>query len=308
MAQAAHASATRTNPPGASSLRVLLVEDNPDDAALSLRLLRKCYPDIHCEIVDTREQFSHQVRSTYYDVILADYALGSWNGVDAFNLMRKAGRDAPFILVTGALDDARAAECVKTGITDYILKDRPERLPLAVSRALQERELLKQHDRAERALEAGEKYFRVLADASFAATLAEKGSHCFYANRPAERITGYSRDELVGMSFWGMVAPESRQSVIGNVTQRADKDRTLRYELPIATKQRNSKWLDVTIGVFQLQENTVGTLITAFDISERKRQEKEILNIDPERFALVELPRLRCYQQQPHGLGNDLSS
>jgi PAS domain S-box-containing protein len=305
MVQVPHTLATRTDSPGAPSLRVLLIEDNRDDAELCLRLLRKSYPDVHCEIVDTPEQFTHRVRSTYHDVILADYALGSWNGVDAFNLMRKVGRDAPFILVTGALDDARAAECVRTGITDYILKDRPERLPFAVSRALQEKELLKQHDRAERALEAGEKYFRTLADASFAATLAEKGSHCFYANRPAERITGYSRDELVGMSFWGMVAPELRQSVMGNATERADRDRTLRYELPISTKQRNSKWLDVTIGVFQLQENTVGTLITAFDISERKRQEKEILNIDPERFALIELPRLRCYQQ-PRGFGNDL--
>jgi PAS domain S-box-containing protein len=296
MAQDTNNSTTITKSSGAPSLRVLLIEDNPDDAALSLRLLRKSYPDVDCEVVETREQVAHQLRSTYYDVILADYALGSWTGVDAFNLLRKTGRDAPFILVTGALDDARAAECVRSGITDYILKDRPERLPLAVSRALQERELLRQHDRAERALEAGEKYFRMLADASFAATLAEKGSHCFYANRPAERITGYTRDELVGMSFWGMVAPHSRDSVIGSAAQRAGKDSTLRYELPISTKQRDSKWLDVTIGVFQLAENTVGTLITAFDISERKRQEKEILNIDPERFALVELPRVRCYQ------------
>ena len=49
-----------------------------------------------------REEFSRQIRSTYYDVILSDYALGPWTGVDAFNLMQKAGRDVPFILVTGS--------------------------------------------------------------------------------------------------------------------------------------------------------------------------------------------------------------
>lgn len=90
------------------SLRVLLVEDNPDDAALSQRLLRKTYPDLRCEIVQTPQEFSRRIRSTYYDVVLADYALGPWTGIEAFNLMRKAGRDTPFILVTGALDDARA--------------------------------------------------------------------------------------------------------------------------------------------------------------------------------------------------------
>lgn len=73
-------------------------------------------------------------------MILSDYALGPWNGVEAFNLMRKAERNTPFILVTGTLDDARAIECVQSGITDYVLKDHPERLPFAISRALEERE------------------------------------------------------------------------------------------------------------------------------------------------------------------------
>lgn len=284
------------NPAVKYSLRVLIVEDNPDDAALCQLLLKKTYSEARFDVVEKRENFARQIRSTYYDVILSDYALGSWTGVDAFNLTRKAGRDIPFILVTGVLDDARAIECVQSGITDYILKDHPERLPLAISRALEEKELLKEHKRAELALKESEEKFRMLADAISAATFIEQSSQCSYANRPAEWITGYGRDELVKMSFWGMVVPESRTSVFEKLSQRLDEDNVAsRYELRILTKQRDARWLDVTIGLLQL-EGRLGTLITAFDISERKRQEKETLNLDPGQFSLVELPLLRCYQ------------
>ncbi len=278
------------------SLRILVIEDNPDDAALCQRLLRKTYPEACCKVVQAPEEFSRQIRSSYYDVILSDYALGSWTGIDAFNLMRETGRDVPFILVTGALDDARAIECVHSGITDYILKDHPERLPLAISRALEEKELLREHKRAELALKDGEEKFRMLADAISAGAFIEQESRCFYANGPAERITGYDRNELLKMSFWDLLVAESRNSVIENLTQALDDERSMfRYELRMVTKQRDSRWLDVTIGLLSL-EGGPSALITAFDISERKRQEIEILKLNPDYFSLVELPLLRCYQ------------
>lgn len=281
----------------ACSLRVLLVEDNPDDAALSERLVRKTYPQAHCDVVRTPEDLSRQLRGTYYDVILSDYNLGFWDGLDAFKLMRKSGRDVPFILVTGALDDSRAIECVKIGITDYILKDRPERLPFAITRALEEKELLEEHKRAEQALKNSEAKFRALADAISAATFVEQGLRCSYANRPAEQITGYGRDELSQMNFWSMVEAESRDAIVEKIVQRLYTNQVAsRYDIRIRTKQRDVRWLDITVGNFELERET-GTLITAFDISERKRQEKEILNLDPDRFSLIELPRLRCYQQ-----------
>ena len=98
------------------------------------------------------------------------------------------------------------------------------------------------------------------------------------------------------MNFWEMVLPESRNLVVERNARQVDKDNTAcRYELRILTKHRDARWLDVTIGMIPMEAGP-GTLITAFDISERKRQEKEILNLDPNHFSLVELPLLRCYQ------------
>src|ERR1700740_2827732 len=84
-------------------LRVLLVEDNPDDVQLCLRVLHRYLPGIKCDVVSVPDEFVKRLHATPYDVILADYSLGSWTGMDALNLLQSEKKDIPFILVTGAL-------------------------------------------------------------------------------------------------------------------------------------------------------------------------------------------------------------
>ncbi len=282
------------------SLSVLLVEDNIDDVDLCLRVLRKAYPESRCDVVKTAVEFAHQIRKSYYDVVLADYALGPWTGLDAFNLMRTLGRDIPFILVTGALGDERAIDCVKSGITDYVLKGHWERLSLAISRALQERALLEEHKRAEHALRESDAKFQMLADAIPAATFIEHGNKCTYANRVAEKLTGYSHEELLKMNFWELVLPATRKTLVGQCTTHFDGYHSAcSYNLQIRTKDRRTRWLNVTMGMFEC-EGGMASLITAVDISDRRTREDEMYNpmmfgvhlADAARFAVA--PRRRA--------------
>src|SRR5256885_10983197 len=71
--------------------------------------------------------------------MLSDYRIPTWGGVEAFRLLKKSGRDIPFILITGTLGEEAAVDLIKEGVADYILKDRLVRLPSAVRRALQEK-------------------------------------------------------------------------------------------------------------------------------------------------------------------------
>jgi two-component system cell cycle sensor histidine kinase/response regulator CckA len=256
-------------------LTILFVEDNPDDVELSLRVLSQAQFAIRYHAVKTAEEFLHQIRTCYYDIILADYNLGPWTGLDALHLIQKEGRDIPFILVTGALGDERAIECIKSGITDYVLKDHLNRLTVAISRALEERELLEEHRRAERALRESEAKFRMLAESIPAATFIEQGTVCRYVNRAAENITGFSSEELLSMNFWELVLPASRKAVMGQCMPLGNYRSPSRYVVQIRTKRREIRWLDVTVGMFQL-EGGLAALITAFDITDRRRHEHQI--------------------------------
>jgi PAS domain S-box-containing protein len=260
----------RTNLVPKLPLSALLVEDNPDDVELCLRVLRKAQLEVKFDAVQTPEDFTERLRNSAYDIILADYNVGTWTGMDALNILQKEGYDIPLILVTGALGDQKAVECIKSGAADYILKDRMERLPVAVSRALEERSSRIKRQQAERLLVESERKFRALADAIPAAVFIEQGTQCHYVNRTAERLVGYSREELLGMNFWQLILPGSRKALLERAHQRTDGNQhSTRYTTRILTKKGEVRLLDVTVGMFQV-DGGLAALITAFDISGQK--------------------------------------
>ncbi len=123
-------------------LRVLLAEDNVADGELVMHELRRCGFDVIAgEVVKTRDEFRAQLRAIVPEVVLADYNLGQWRGMDALEIMREEGVNIPLILVSGALGDVTAVECIKQGATDYVLKDSLARLPICIRRALEEKKL-----------------------------------------------------------------------------------------------------------------------------------------------------------------------
>jgi signal transduction histidine kinase len=131
------------------TLRVLLLEDNPLDSELTLQELRKGGFNVSADTATNAEEFTRQVKANQYHIVLADYTLPQWTGMDALQLLRGQSLDTPLILVTGSLGEEKAVECLKQGATDYVLKDRISRLPLAVRRALEEKRLRQEHREAE---------------------------------------------------------------------------------------------------------------------------------------------------------------
>ncbi len=143
-------------------LSALFVEDNPADVELALRELRKTWADVRGDRVESAEALAGALSSRLYDVVLADYRLPGWNALEAMKIVRRSGKDVPVILVTGSLGEEQAVECVKSGITDYVLKTRLRRLPVVVRRALRERSLRAARRRAEAALKRSEATYRSL--------------------------------------------------------------------------------------------------------------------------------------------------
>lgn len=137
-------------PPG--PLRILLVEDSPLDVELVLRELRCAGFDFSSSVVQTPEDFTREVQARCPHIVLADYSLPQWRGMEALEVLRRENLDVPLILVSGALGDVNAVECLKQGATDYVLKGSLTRLPVAIRRALEEKRSRDQRKQAEEAL------------------------------------------------------------------------------------------------------------------------------------------------------------
>ena len=114
----------------ARKIRVLLLEDRVADAELILRELRRSGFEPECLRVDNEADFVARLAPTI-DIILADYTLPQFDGLEALRCLQELKLDIPFIIITGSLGDERAAQCIKEGVSDYLLKDRLERLGLA---------------------------------------------------------------------------------------------------------------------------------------------------------------------------------
>lgn len=128
-------------------LRVLIVEDNASDAELELYALQRSGFAIQHKIVQTASDFAEAVRRSQYDIVLADYSLPGWNGMETVEILRREGLDIPVVVVSGALGDTKAVECIKQGASDYVLKESPARLSEAVRRSIREAQLRAAHRR-----------------------------------------------------------------------------------------------------------------------------------------------------------------
>jgi PAS domain S-box-containing protein len=134
-------------------LRILMLEDAATDAELMEHELRRAKISFISKRVETKEDFVRQLHDFVPDIILSDYRLPAFDGLKALDITLKEFPDMPFILVTGALGEEKAVEILKSGASDYILKDNLSRLPHAILRAIREAEGRRERKRSEKALE-----------------------------------------------------------------------------------------------------------------------------------------------------------
>ncbi len=139
-----------------AGLRVLLVEDDANDAALLLRELKRLGYDTTWERVETREAMGLALERDW-DLIVSDYSLPRFDALDALDLCRERGIDLPFIIVSGTIEEEEAVESMRLGAHDFITKGRLARLGPAIVRGLRERAERRALKRAEERLRQGQK-------------------------------------------------------------------------------------------------------------------------------------------------------
>jgi diguanylate cyclase (GGDEF)-like protein len=129
-------------------LRVLLIEDNEDDASIVIRALKAAGYDVTATRVETAEDLRNALSTASWDLAIADYTMPAFSGMKALAIVREHGVDLPFIFVSGTIGEDVAVSAMKQGAHDYIIKGNLARLAPAVERELREAVVRRERTRA----------------------------------------------------------------------------------------------------------------------------------------------------------------
>jgi len=200
------------------TLRILILEDSADDADVVVRELRRAGVACLPLRVDTERSFLAGLDPTP-DLILADYRLPGYGALAALRALSARGLDVPVIVVSGTIGDEAAAECLRQGATDYLLKDRLTRLGQAVRNAVAQARLRAEQRRTGDALRASEERYRSLFDeAPHPMWVVEAETLRFLeVNRKAVSHYGYSREEFLAMTLLDIRPPEEIPGIVEGV-------------------------------------------------------------------------------------------
>lgn len=270
-------------------LKLLILEDDANDVELIKRQLRKSGVNFQSAAVCDREGFIRGLEEYQPDVILSDYALPQFNGIEALELLHQRRFQVPFILVTGSQSEEIAVECMKKGADDYILKSAMGRLPAAVLNAHRKREAELERERVQRALRKSEEQYRLITENSRDLICMIDGNGTFLYFSPSfEQVLGYRPEDLRGPgAFFGRVHPNDLPGLMENFRRANQTGEAGRNEFRYLDS--NAGWRNMEAIFSPVQDETDREPRAVFvcrDITERKMTE-EALRTSEERYALA---------------------
>ncbi|MFA6979775.1 MAG: PAS domain S-box protein [Ignavibacteriaceae bacterium] len=179
-----------------TELKILFVEDVHTDAELAMRILERAGIQFQSRVVQTETDFLHELEKFVPDIIISDYQMPQFNGMRVLDITLEKCPATPFILLTGSVNEEIAVECMKSGATDYIIKEHIARLPMAIKDALEKNKIILGKEKAELQLIESEKRFRSIYENStiglYRTTPAGK---IILANPALIKMLGYSSFE-----------------------------------------------------------------------------------------------------------------
>ena len=262
-------------------LRVLIVEDNADDAELVLNQLRRAGFVPECQRVETAHDYVRSL-DTEPDIILADASLPQFDGLRALDLLQQRDLDIPFLLVTGSIGEDLAVDAIKRGASDYLLKDRLARLGEAVRNALDRKRQRQESARATEAMRQSEERYRLVSEitSDYAYSLfVEKDGVlvCEWITDAFTRITGLTLDE-VNRRGWKSLCHPDDATILARQYQALLEGRSGTIETRIVGKAGQVRWVRLSERPINGEDRVIRIYGGAQDITAHKELESKLLH------------------------------
>jgi len=230
-------------------IKILFAEDLSTDVDLAKWEIARVFPEIEVAVVDTERDFIEKLRGFSPDLVISDYLMPGFDGMRVIELVLKNAPELPVIILTGSMNEDTAAECMKAGAIDYVIKEHMARLPYAVVEALEKKEIKIAKEKAEKALIESERKFRLLAekanDLIYRYELyPEEGFS--YVSPASVRITGYSPDNFYKDPdlITRIVHPEDRERLLNLTNSSANSQQSETLTMRWVRKDGKIVWIE----------------------------------------------------------------
>jgi two-component system, cell cycle sensor histidine kinase and response regulator CckA len=262
----------------AEPLRVLFIEDRPDDTELLLLELRRAGYLVESERVETRGEMAAALDRGGWEAVISDYRLPSFSGPAALALCQERGLDVPFIIVSGTVQEEDAVGALKAGAHDFVTKGNLARLAPALSRELRDAAERRGRRLAEQALQVTERQYRQLVESVRAVVwrCQAETQQLTFVNAEAELILGFPRRQWLEPGFW-----EQRHHP--EDLSRATESRRLalrhgggQLEYRMHAADGHVIWFQEFLSTIPGRSGTTELAGVAVDVSERKKLEEQL--------------------------------
>jgi serine phosphatase RsbU (regulator of sigma subunit)/CheY-like chemotaxis protein len=283
----------------AEPLHILLLEDYQLDAELVKIQLTKTHPEWQIDHVSSKEGFEDYISQFQPDVVLSDYSLPQFTGMEAFIKIKEQGLEIPFIIVTGDLPEHLAVECMEQGIDDYIIKSSMLRLSVAIDKAIDKRRIAENLRESESRQKAIFQYAAVAItafacpglqkrmDAFMAQTDQKisdlhvanllKGLNLYEVNQEALKLFKAGDKIELKKKFLGLFDAEITSIVANCLMQAHQGKEIIEYEISATTVSSKELYLKMRVAVDG--ENVDTFNVSFIDLTEIKRSEKRVTRV-----------------------------
>ena len=316
-------------------LRILHLEDEPDFCRLVQDILAREGLAPAVMVVSDLDALRDALEAGRFDIILSDYRLPTCTGIQALEEAARVCPETPFVLISGMIGEEAAIDALNHGATDYVLKQRPERLAPVVRRAVEDAGKRAQLGQAQQELAQRERYIRALTEnaldviterkqaeaklqlqsaalqaAANAIVITDRKGHVTWANPAFSRLTGYSIEEALGRNLCLLKSGKHDEIFYRHLWETILAGRVWHSEIINRHKDGHLYTEETTITPVCNENGEIGHFIAVKqDIGERKRAQ---LELEQTHHQLLDVSRQAAVAQFAtgilHNVGNVLNS